>query len=300
MGTPPFAAKALEALIQHGYTIKAVFTQPPKPTGRGLKTHTSAVQQVAEAAKLPVYTPQKWDTPAIEILQESAINLIVVAAYGFLLPQAVLSLPPLGCVNIHASLLPRWRGAAPIPKAILEGDLETGITLMYMDAGMDTGDMITKKTVAINATTTGESLYQELSDAGATLLIETLPLLLDGKAKRSPQPDTGITYAPKISAQDFVIDWTRPATWIERQVRAYHPKTHFYTSHQKRFRLLKCVLSRTQADAPPGTILNNKPDVACGDGTLTLLEIQPDGKPVMSAKNAQNGYPGFVPGQRLI
>ena len=299
MGTPPFAAKALEAMIEKGYNIRAVFTQPPKPAGRGMKTQISAVQKVGEMVGLPVHTPHKWDAHAIEILQEAAVDLVIVAAYGFLLPSTVLSLPPLGCVNIHASLLPRWRGAAPIPKAILEGDLETGITLMYMNTGMDTGDMIAQKPIAISATATGGGLYTELSEVGATLLLETLPLLFDGKAKRYPQPNTGITYAPKINAQDFAIDWTRPADWIERQVRAYHPKVHFYTRDQRRFRLLKCSISSTTSHAPPGTILNNTPDVSCGDGALTLLEIQPDGRPIMDAKNAKNGYLYFASGQKL-
>ena len=296
MGTPAFAVPALNALIKTDHRICGVFTQPGKPTGRGMVRQQSPVEQAARAVSLPVYTPTKWYGDTLTTLKTLSPDLIIVAAYGFLLPEPVLKLPPLGCINIHASLLPRWRGAAPIPKAILEGDTQTGVTLMHMDVGMDTGDMIAQKVVPILTTTTAQNLCEELAHAGANLLTETLPHLCSRTAQRQKQPSQGVTYAPKVTAEDYKIDWHQPASQIARHVRAYFPKAFCYTEDGKRFRILSCQAHDSTSNAAVGTIINESLDVVCGQGTLKLLSIQPAGKKAMSAQNILNGYKNIQTG----
>ncbi len=290
MGTPDFAVPALEALLEGPYHVRGVFTQKPKPKGRGLSTQASPVHQLAKARHLPVWTPQRFDEEALDVLTGLAPDLILVAAYGFLLPKDVLELPPLGCVNVHASLLPRWRGAAPVHHALLAGDTETGITLMYMDQGMDTGDMIATQTVPIVPHTTAAGLTHSLALAGKDLLTHVLPTIIRKENVRKPQPTHGITYAPKITPQDHLINWHQPATFIERQICTFSPKAFFTTKDGKRFRVLTATAHpRTHAEKP-GTIMQDPLCVACGEGGLTLDVLQPEGKKKADGASIARGY----------
>ncbi|TGW14991.1 methionyl-tRNA formyltransferase [bacterium NHP-B] len=290
MGTPAFAVPTLEALLEGPYHVRGVFTQKPKPQGRGLATQASPVHQLAKAHQLPVWTPQRFDAEALNVLTGLAPDLILVAAYGFLLPKAVLTLPPLGCINVHASLLPRWRGAAPVHHALLAGDTETGITLMYMDQGMDTGDMIATQTVPILPHTTAATLTHNLALAGKDLLTHVLPTIIQKENARTPQPTHGITYAPKITPQDYLIDWRQPAAFIERQIRTFSPKTFFTTKDGKRFRVLTATVHPQPHAKKPGTLMQDPLCVACGEGALTLDELQPEGKKKAGGASIARGY----------
>src|ERR1700760_2717251 len=225
MGTPPFAAKALEALIEAGHEVAAVYSQPPRPAGRGHKLVPSAVHMLADSHGIPVRTPAKLRTVVEEHEAFAALELDlgVVAAYGLILPQPILDAPRLGCLNIHGSLLPRWRGAAPVQRAILAGDKETGITIMRMDAGLDTGPMLLKGAVPIGRWTTSVQLFDQLADLGADLIVEAIARLEKGDLPDIPQPEDGVTYAAKLDRADGIIDWTLPAADLDRRIRALNP-----------------------------------------------------------------------------
>lgn len=277
-GTPPFAAAALNALADAGHDLALVLTQPDRPAGRGMKLTPSAVKQAALARGLPVYQPPSLKSPEAQAtLRAVDADVMVVAAYGLILPQAVLDLPRLGCLNIHASLLPRWRGAAPIQRAILAGDAETGITIMQMDAGLDTGAMLSTVTLPIRADDTAASLHDALASAGASAIVEALATL--PSLRPVAQEDAHATYAAKLSKEEAQLDWHQPAVSLARAVRAYCPVPGAWTL------LEGAPLKIWSAQAVPGAgeageILRADGDqlvVACGEGALALRELQPAG-----------------------
>jgi methionyl-tRNA formyltransferase len=279
-GTPGFARRALEAIAGAGFTIPLVLTRPDKPKGRGLALTASPVKLCAVASGLPVVQPVTLKTP--EGRGEALacpLDVLVVAAYGLILPPAVLAWPRLGCLNIHASLLPRWRGAAPIQRAIEAGDACTGVTIMQMDEGLDTGPTIAREEVPIGLRDTGGLLHDRLAEAGAALIVDVLRRLdRDGRLAALPQPAEGATYAARITDRDARIDWARDAQAIDRQVRALDPTPGAYTTLGGTVvKLWRAEPTPTTPAAPPGTVLAASPagiDVACGVGTLRVLELQ--------------------------
>ena len=296
MGTPEIAVPTLEMLLSSEHKVQAVLTQPDKPRGRGKKLMPTPVRARAEAAGIPVYTPQslrKGDDAAeiTEILQGLAPDLIVVIAYGQILPKQILDLPRYGCINLHASLLPRWRGAAPIQRAILAGDAETGITAMQMAEGLDTGDMLHTLKTPIAADETADSLHDRLALLAADTLRETLAMLENGTLKTVPQPEDGVTYAEKITKAMSRLDFTVPAAELDRTVRAV---TGYAVFGGKRFKLLRTVLDTgKRSDAPAGTLLREGKHelyVVCGDGgCVRLLTVQPEGSRPMQIPDFLNG-----------
>jgi methionyl-tRNA formyltransferase len=287
MGSPDFSTPALRALHAAGHEIAAVYCQPPKPAGRGYALRRCPVQIEAERLALPVRTPARLRGDTAEQAAFAALELdaAVVAAYGLILPQAMLDAPPRGCLNIHASLLPRWRGAAPIQAAVLAGDSETGVTIMQMDAGLDTGPMLLREAVPITPTTTSAELHDVLAELGARLIVRALvehPMPM-------PQPAEGVTYAPKLTRDAGRIDWTRDAAAIERQVRAFDPWPGTFTT--LRGAVLKVLaVEPTHGSGPPGTTLDDRLTVACGTGTLRLTRVQLAGRPAMAANVFLRGH----------
>jgi methionyl-tRNA formyltransferase len=283
MGTPDFARVALDALVEAGHDIAAVYTQPPRPANRGRLT-PSPVHLRAEALGLPVRTPERLREPADQAaFAELGLDVAVVAAYGLLLPQAVLDAPRLGCLNIHASLLPRWRGAAPIQRAILAGDTETGVTIMQMEKGLDTGPMLKVGACPIGRETAGD-LTAKLAELGARLMVETLAAL---PCAATPQPDAGVTYAHKIDKAEARIDWAQPARHLDRLVRAMQPSPGaWFDSAGQRVKLI--AAEPADGAGTPGTLLADTL-VAAGAGALRLLTVQPEGKPRMAAEDWLRG-----------
>ena len=300
-GTPDFAALALRALLAAGHEVALVLTQPDRPAGRGLKLQPSAVKQVALAHGLALAQPRslrldgKYPDEALQAraaLQQANADVAVVAAYGLLLPPWVLALPRLGCLNIHASLLPRWRGAAPIQRALEAGDAESGITIMQMDAGLDTGPMLLRQALAIAPHETAASLHDRLAELGAHLIVQALQQVevgVAGTLQPQPQPEQGVTYAAKIDKAEALIDWRASAAQIERRVRAFDPAPGAYTLHQGE--PLKVWAARVGPPAPaaaaPGTVLAadaHGVQVQTGTGVLLLSELQrPGGKRLPAA-----------------
>ena len=283
-GTPPFAAAALDALAEAGHDIALVLTQPDRPAGRGMKLTPSAVKQAALARGLAVYQPTSLKTPEAQAaITAIGADVMVVAAYGLILPQAVLDLPRFGCLNIHASLLPRWRGAAPIQRAILAGDTETGITIMQMDAGLDTGAMLAKAVVPILESDTAASLHDALAAVGARAIVEALANY--SALAPEAQDDAQATYAAKLSKDEARLDWSQPADAIARAVRAYNPVPGAWTLLEGA--PLKIWSARAVSDSgSPGEVLRADAEqlvVACGSGALALREIQPAGSKRMTS-----------------
>ncbi len=276
-GTPDFAAAALRALIDAGFDVVLVLTQPDRRAGRGMKMHASPVKQLALAHGIPVDQPEKLRTGEQQAaLRAAAPDVLVVAAYGIILPQAVLDIPRFGCLNIHASLLPRWRGAAPIHRAIEAGDAETGITIMQMDAGLDTGDMLLREAVQIAPDATTGALHDTLAALGGRLIVDALGRLARGELTAEAQPRTGVTYAHKIDKAEARLDWRRPAVELERAVRAFDPFPGAIVSHDgAQFKLWRAeVVDRHGA---PGEVLGADADglvIACGSGALRVTELQ--------------------------
>jgi methionyl-tRNA formyltransferase len=295
MGSPDFAVPALRALHGAGHGIAAIYTQPPRPVGRGHAVRRSPVQVEAERLGLPVSTPARLRGNDAAQVEFAALRLdaAVVAAYGLILPAAMLAAPARGCLNIHASLLPRWRGAAPIQAAILAGDRETGVTVMRMDEGLDTGPILLREAVPIGARTTAAELHDRLAALGARLILRALA----ENPPPQPQPE-GATYAPKLGREDGRLDWSRDAATLERRVRAFNPWPGTFTT--LRGVMLK-VLEAEQVGgdgAPPGTVLEGALTVACGAGALRLTRVQLAGRPAMAAAAFLRGHP--VPaGSRL-
>ena len=289
-GTPDFSVPPLQALIDSEHQVIAVYTQPDRPAGRGRKLTPSPVKQLAMQHDIPVYQPQTLKSEDEQhILAELGADLMVVVAYGLLLPKAVLDAPRLGCINIHASLLPRWRGAAPIQRAILAGDSETGITIMQMDVGLDTGDMLYKKVCPISADDTGSSLHDRLSVLGAEALMDVLPEVAAGTARGEVQDDALANYATKLNKAESRIDWSGSARQIANQVRAFNAWPVAQTSldrngEQQVLRIWNAFAEDAAAGAEPGRVLSCDKTgirVATGDGVLCLTRVQlPGGKPM--------------------
>ncbi|HRE49225.1 MAG TPA: methionyl-tRNA formyltransferase [Aggregatilineales bacterium] len=306
MGTPDFAVPPLHALIASPqFAVAAVVTQPDRPAGRGNKLQQSPVKQAALAASLPVLQPEKLRAPGVfESLAAFAPDLIVVAAFGHILRQNILDLPPYGCVNIHASLLPRWRGAAPIQAAIRAGDAETGITMMTMDAGLDTGAILRSAAIPITATETGDTLHDKMATLGGAMLIETLLAYLAGAITPTPQAETGSTYAPMLKKEDGRIDWTQPAEAIDRQVRAYHPFPGTFTFWNGEYlKILPALTPSTPSapptlagDAPPGQVIFRDGVAAIGTGAGVYIpqRVQVAGRPALSVSDFLNGRRDFL------
>jgi len=283
MGTPEFSVGAIAALIEAGHEVTCVYTQPPRPAGRGKKARPSPVHEFATERGIELRHPASLrgadDQAAFAALD---LDLAVVAAYGLILPKPILKAPRLGCLNIHASLLPRWRGAAPIQRAILAGDRTTGVTIMRMDEGLDTGPMLLRESVAIGSATNAGELHDELAATGARMIVAALAGLAAGTLDETPQPDEGVTYAAKIDKAESRIDWTRPAIEIERQLRAFAPVPGaWFELDGERIRALAGAV--TDGRAAPGTVLDEALTVACGDGALRLITVQRPGKAAMEA-----------------
>jgi methionyl-tRNA formyltransferase len=289
MGTPDFAVPALHALHKAGHVIAAVYCQPPKPAGRGQAIHKTPVHLAAEALGLTVCTPKSLrKEEAQEELRAFAPEVIVVAAYGLILPQAVLDVPRLGCVNIHGSLLPRWRGAAPLHRALLAGDKETGITIMQMDAGLDTGAMLMKEALPITQETTAQSLHDAMAELGARMIVPALEGLANGTLKPTPQPEQGATYAAKLTREDGLLDWRKDAVDLERQVRALHPWPGCsLTLDGEVIKVHKASLVTKNGEA--GTLLDDAFTIACGTNALRLDIVQRAGKKPMDGSAVLRG-----------
>ena len=291
MGTPPFAVPTLAALHTAGHEIVAVYTQPPRPAQRGKKLQPSAVHLWAEAHGLPVRTPKSLKS-AEEQAAFAALDLdvAVVAAYGLILPQAVLDAPREGCLNVHGSILPRWRGAAPVQRAILAGDAETGVTIMQMDAGLDTGAMRLVGRTPIDRKTAGE-LTDELAAMGADLMVRVLSDL--HAFAPEPQPEAGATYAAKIDKSEARLDFLTSAVQVERQIRAFNPVPGaFFELEGERYKLLAAEVvhpAETVAGAAPGVTLDDALSVACNPGAIRALRVQRAGKPAMDAADLLRG-----------
>jgi methionyl-tRNA formyltransferase len=286
MGTPEFAVPTLAALHDAAHEIVAVYTQPPRPAGRGKKLQPSPVQREAEIRHLEVRSPVSLKSPdEQEKFAALDADLAVVAAYGLILPQAILDAPRRGCLNVHASLLPRWRGAAPVQRAILAGDPQTGITLMQMEAGLDTGPMLALARVPVERKTAGE-LTAELAEIGAQLMVGTLTEL--EMLRALPQDNTLATYAKKIDKAESRIDWTANAEAIERQIRGFAPSPGAWFEHEgERFRVLASEV--VDGSGAPGTTLDDQLTIAAGEGALRLVTLQRAGKPAMAAAELLRG-----------
>lgn len=300
MGTPPFAVPTLAALVAAGHDIAAVYTQPPRPAQRGKKLQQSAVHDWAEAHDLPVRTPASLR--GAEAQAEFAAldaEIAVVAAYGLILPSPILASPQHGCLNVHGSILPRWRGAAPVQRAILAGDAETGVTIMQMDAGLDTGGMRLVGRTPIAGKTAGE-LTQELAEMGAKLMVEVLGDLTAYPAQ--PQPEEGALYAPKIDKSEAELDFYLSAVQVERAVRAFNPAPGaWFALDGERYKLLAAEVvppAEVPQGMPPGVTLDDRLTIACNPGAVRAVRVQRAGKPAMSAEELLRGRP-VLAGTRL-
>jgi len=295
-GTPDFAAVHLQALVDSDHEIVAVYSQPDRPAGRGKKLQPSPVKQVALDHDIPVYQPLNFKDPAdVEQLRALNADVMVVVAYGLILPSSVLEAPKHGCLNVHASLLPRWRGAAPIQRCIEAGDMVTGITIMQMDIGLDTGDMLSKVTTGISLDDTGGSLHDRLASMGPAALLSTLADVESGSLTPEAQNDAAACYAHKLTKEEALIDWTQDADVLARRIRAFNPFPMAYTllgDERIRVHLAEPVVKATQL--APGTIAHVDTDgieVACGEGVLRLTRIQLAGKKPMAVVDVINGQP---------
>ncbi|UXI01269.1 methionyl-tRNA formyltransferase [Photobacterium sp. TY1-4] len=292
-GTPDFAARHLAALLSSDHDVIAVYTPPDKPAGRGKKITASPVKQLAQAHDIPVYQPENFKSD--EAKQELAAldaDLMVVVAYSHLLPQKVLDTPRLGCINVHGSILPRWRGAAPIQRSIWAGDAETGVTIMQMDIGLDTGDMLKIATTPIEATDTSATMYDKLAELGPVALVECINEIADGTAVPVKQDDALANYAKKLSKEEAQIDWTMDAAAIERCIRAFNPwPMSYFTVAEQNVKVWRAAVETDNQGQAPGTILAADKHgilVATGNGALRLLELQPPGKKAMPAQDLLN------------
>ncbi len=302
MGTPEFAVPVLDALTRTEHTITGVFTRPDQPAGRGKKLQASPVKQLAETRSLPIFQPASLRKPeGIAQVRSLSPDLIIVAAYGLILPSEVLSIPPRGAVNTHASLLPRYRGAAPIPAAILAGDTETGVTLMQMDAGLDTGPILAQRSLPISPEDTTGTLTPKLAALAAGLLIDVLPKILQSELTPIPQDNSRATIYRTIKKEEGQIDWSQPAVVIERRVRAFNPWPSAFTNWQgAQFKILRARAWGDAQEMEPAKVLSLPQGigVATGHGVLLLQEVQMAGKRAMSIEEFVRGQRGFV-GTRL-
>lgn len=296
MGTPDFSVPALKALVEAGHEVAAVVTQPDRPRGRGKELQMTPVKVQALAYGIPVYQPGKVKDPAfVEILRNLQPEVIVVIAFGQILSRDILDLPPYGCINIHASLLPKYRGAAPIQWAVIDGEKETGVTTMMMDVGLDTGDMLEKTVIPLDPKETGGSLFDKLSQAGGPLILSTLEKLKAGTAVRTPQTDEDSTYAKMLTKSLGQIDWSMEAAAIERLIRGLNPWPSAYTFvHGKTLKIWDAdVLKESSDGAAPGQIIRTDPHsliVAAGEAFLSIRELQLEGKKRMDVETFLRGY----------
>ena len=296
MGTPDFSVPALKALVEAGHEVAAVVTQPDRPRGRGKELQMTPVKVQALAYGIPVYQPEKVKDPAfVEILRNLQPEVIVVIAFGQILSRDILDLPPYGCINIHASLLPKYRGAAPIQWAVIDGEKETGVTTMMMDVGLDTGDMLEKTVIPLDPKETGGSLFDKLSQAGGPLILSTLEKLKAGTAVRTPQTDEDSTYAKMLTKSLGQIDWSMEAAAIERLIRGLNPWPSAYTFvHGKTLKIWDAdVLKESSDGAAQGQIIRTDPHsliVAAGEALLSIRELQLEGKKRMDVETFLRGY----------
>ena len=308
-GTPDFAAQHLQALLNSRHNVIAVYTQPDKPAGRGKKLQASPVKQLAEQHNIPLYQPKSLRQEAAQAeLKALNADVMVVVAYGLILPKAVLDAPRLGCLNVHGSILPRWRGAAPIQRAIWAGDAQTGITIMQMDEGLDTGDMLHKVYCDILPTETSGDLYHKLAQLAPPALIDVLDHLENGKFSAEKQDDEQSNYADKLSKEEAKLDWALPAAQLERNIRAFNPWPMAYFSatdqegHPQTLKVYQAEVLPHQKK-PAGTILRADKSgiqVATADGVLNLLQLQPAGKKPMSAQDLLNGRAAWFPLNKIL
>ena len=289
MGTPDFSVPVLEALVDAGHDVVAVYSQPPRPAGRGKKDRPSPVQSKAEALGLTVRYPVSVRTDeALAEFQALNADIAVVVAYGLILPQSILDAPVKGCLNIHASLLPRWRGAAPIHRAIMAGDEEAGVCIMQMEAGLDTGPVLSRHTVSIGESETTQQLHDRLSDIGATAIVDALAQV--DRLDAQPQPNDGVTYAAKIEKSEAVIDWSKPAIEVDRLVRGLSPfPGAWFEMNGTRVKVLGSTLVEHSGTA--GCVLDDELTVACGEGAIRLTKLQRAGKSAQDAEQFLNGWP---------
>lgn len=292
-GTPAFAAIALQGLLSSSHQVIAVYTQPDKPAGRGLKLTASAVKELAQLHQLPIYQPSTLKTPEAQAeLASLNADVMVVAAYGLILPKAILEIPRLGCVNIHPSLLPRWRGAAPIQRTIFAGDKKTGVAIMQMDEGLDTGPVYLQHDYTLAAHETTPTLHDKLAEIGSHVLIETLDLLAENNITATPQDNANVTYAQKITKEEAHINWQQTAEQIDCLVRAFQPWPVAFTQWQgQAMRVWMTSVLNEKSTQAPGTIIRAAKegiDVATGDGVLRLTHLQLPGGKAMSAADFYN------------
>ncbi|MCP4412836.1 MAG: methionyl-tRNA formyltransferase [Gammaproteobacteria bacterium] len=309
-GTPEFAAAHLKALIESNHQVCGVYTQPDRPAGRGRSITASSVKQLALENNLPVLQPQSLKTTeAEELLSAFNADIMVVVAYGIILPRAILDIPALGCINVHGSLLPRWRGAAPIQRAIEAGDKETGITIMQMDEGLDTGDMLLVSKLTLNADETSESLHDRLIDCGTRALIQALDTIAQGKAEPEKQDNSKANYAKKLSKAESSIDWSQDARTIDKKIRAFTPWPGCFVSiNGKKMKIMAQPWSEESFDqaldnSKMGKIISADKQglrVACGKGSLLITSLQMPGKKMTAMASLLNAYKDlFLPGQQF-
>jgi len=300
MGTPDFAATILAALIEAGHHVPVVYTQPPRPAGRGHRSQPSPVQVLAESRGIAVRCPASLRDPAAQA-EFAAIpaDAAVVAAYGLILPAPILNAPRLGCLNVHGSLLPRWRGAAPIQRAILAGDRETGITIIQMDEGLDTGAILSQEATPIAPDTTAGELSLRLAALGARLILDALDGVARATLLARPQPGAGITYAAKLRREEAQLDWRQSAAALDRQVRAFDPwPGAFFTARGERIRVMQVAVDPQPVAAAPGTVLDDRLSVACGAGALRPLILQRPGRSALDTAAFLRGF-ALPPGTLL-
>jgi methionyl-tRNA formyltransferase len=295
MGTPDFAVPTLLELVAHGHDIAAVYTRPVKPAGRGMKLQPTPVEQQARRLGIPVLTPATLKTPEAEaIFRSHDADAAVVVAYGLILPKIILDTPKLGCFNLHASLLPRWRGAAPINRAIMAGDTETGVMVMKMDAGLDTGDVAMAERMAITDAMTAADLHDSLAPLGADLMVRAMDALERGKLQLTRQSDESVSYATKIEKAEARIDWTKAARAVLRHIHGLSPFPGAWCQipiegEQVRVKILRCEIADGSGEA--GEVLDDRLTVACKEGALRILELQRAGKAPMKAEDFLRGTP---------
>jgi methionyl-tRNA formyltransferase len=293
MGTPDFAVPTLLELVAHGHEIVAVYTRAAKPAGRGMKLQLSPVEREARRLGIPVLTPKTLKTPeALDEFRAHEADAAVVVAYGMILPQAILDAPKLGCFNLHASLLPRWRGAAPINRAIMEGDAETGVMVMKVDVGLDTGDVAMAERLTITDRMTAADLHDALAPLGADLMVRAMGALQRGALQLTRQSEAGVTYAAKIDKAEARIDWSRPARAVLRHIHGLSPFPGAWSEVEiegepKRIKILRCELAK--ASGAPGEVLDDHLTIACSEGAIRILELQRAGKAPMKTEEFLRG-----------